>query len=417
MAGGSKKADEIERECRNVLVMEAQALGMIGVIRSLGRAGYSVHGASEHVDALGFRSRFATSGVQHPPYASGEFVPWLDAHLQNKKISLLIPSEGFIHAIEGEYHRFEHLLPDSVPIGIWRRCLSKVSTQSTLLESGSREHLPPGGVIRTGVDLPDFSLPDSGVGPFYLKGDAGDCVDGHVATVRRCRSPESLREAVSELAPKYRTLLWQRCVPGKKVGISLWRHGGKFMAENMTIGIHMEPHTGGMMSLRRTFWHEALLADAKAKLTRLGWQGVAMMEYKWDPETDDFWFIEINARYWGYLHLDLFAGKDFPRLQADAFFGLVGEDLGPSHREVTCRNTIPGEVGYLVSLLKDHDVAWSRKLGEAALFVLLFLAPGHKEDLRFPGDRSLYWTMWRRFLLDLFRLRRRRHPEAVGIPS
>lgn len=417
MGGASKQSDEIDRRCRHVLVMEAQALGMIGVIRSLGRAGYSVHGASQYADALGFHSRFASNRIQHPPYASIEFIPWLDAYLQNQKISLLIPSEGFIHAIEGEYHRFEHLLPDSVPIGVWRRCLSKVSTQSTLLESHSLEHMPLGGVICTGEDLADLSLSNLGAGPFYLKGDAGDCVNSRAATVRRCRSPEELRDAVSELAPKYRTLLWQRYVPGKKVGISLWRHGEKFMAENMTIGIHMEPHTGGMMSLRRTFWHDALLADAKAKLTRLGWQGVAMMEYKWDPETDDFWFIEINARYWGYLHLDLFAGKDFPRLQADAFFGVIREDLGPSRRQVTCRNTIPGEVGYLISLLKDHDVAWSRKLREAVLFVLLFFAPGHKEDLRFPGDGSLYWRMWRRFLFNSFRLRRRRHREAVGLTS
>jgi hypothetical protein len=417
MGGAAKTADEIDRRRRVVLVMEAQALGMIGVIRSLGRAGYSVHAASQHADALGFHSRFAADRVRHPPYASREFVPWLDAYLRDRKISLLIPSEGFIHAIEGEYHRFEHLLPDSVPIAIWRRCLSKVSTQSTLLASDALEHMPLGGMIRTREDLADFSPSSLGAGPFYLKGDAGDCIDGHAATVRRCRSPGELRDAVSELAPKYRTLLWQRYVPGKKVGVSLWRHGEKFLAENMTIGIHMEPHTGGMMSLRRTFWHDALLADAKAKLTRLGWQGVAMMEYKWDPETDDFWFIEINARYWGYLHLDLYAGKDFPRLQADAFFGLAREDLGPSPRQVTCRNTIPGEVGYLVSLLKDREVGWPRKLRESVLFVLLFLAPGHKEDLRFPGDRSLYWTMWRRFLLDSLRLRRRRHQEAVGLPS
>jgi hypothetical protein len=49
-----------------VLVPEAHVLGMIGVIRALGRAGYAVHAASTDPAALGFRSRYAAAVVTHP---------------------------------------------------------------------------------------------------------------------------------------------------------------------------------------------------------------------------------------------------------------------------------------------------------------------------------------------------------------
>jgi hypothetical protein len=390
----------LARHEKAVLVAECQTLGMIAVIRSLGRAGYRVHAVSSQSDALGFHSRFATGNARHPPYDSGEFTLWLDLYLAEHEICAIVPSEGFLHAIAREYEKYEHLVPDAVPLEVWNRCASKISTQLQL--AGDRmhcSHLPPGGIILDGHAMPDVEQLTRYPTPFYLKADAGQAVAHAGAVVIRCEDAAQLLRETARLRPHYRALLWQSHAPGKKVGVSLWRHNGAFLAENMTLGLHMAPHTGGMMSLRETFWHESILADAKEKMTCLEWQGVAMMEYKWDPETDEFWFVEINARYWGYLHLDLLSGKDFPRLQVDGFFGETATDLGPAHRKVTCRNTVPGEIGYLVSLVKDRNVSWTRKLRETALFFGLFLHPTQRADLLFPNDRGLYWLALRRFML------------------
>ena len=56
-------------------------------------------------------------------------------------------------------------------------------------------------------------------------------------------------------------------------------------------------------------------------LRRIGWNGVAMLEYRRDPSTGDFRLLELNARFWGSLHLALAAGVDFPRLLLDAWLG------------------------------------------------------------------------------------------------
>jgi len=69
--------------------------------------------------------------------------------------------------------------------------------------------------------------------------------------------------------------------------------------------------------------------DALAKIKAMKWQGVGMMEYRWDPTTDQFYFLEMNGRFWGSLHLALFAGVDFPALLLDAFH---------AHRQVMWRD-------------------------------------------------------------------------------
>ena len=45
-------------------------------------------------------------------------------------------------------------------------------------------------------------------------------------------------------------------------------------------------------------------------LKELNYSGVAMIEYKLNPETGDWVFIEINARFWGSLPLAVAAGAD-----------------------------------------------------------------------------------------------------------
>lgn len=89
-----------------ILVVECQALGMIAVIRSLGRAGYKVHCASNDPDALGFHSRYCSVSVCHAPYSSAEFMPWLDDYVRANHIAAIVPSESFLHAISADYEKY-----------------------------------------------------------------------------------------------------------------------------------------------------------------------------------------------------------------------------------------------------------------------------------------------------------------------
>lgn len=389
------------RHGRAVLVVDCQALGMIAVIRSLGRAGYQVHAVSTNSGALGFHSVYCSANACHPEYSSPGFLPWLDKYLHVNQIGAIVPSEGFLHAISNNFENYRPLIPDAVAVEVWQTCLSKVATQLKLLEADlESQHLPPGGIISDTEHSPNAVELGRYTAPFYLKADVNQAVGNGQGVVVRCGDSSTLLEQIAERKSHYHTMLWQCFVPGMQVGVSLWRHCGEILSESMVLGLHTHPDSG-WMSLRKTFWHEEILADAKRKLQRLDWQGVAMMEYKWDPDTDEFWFIEINARYWGYLHLDLFAGKDFPRLQLDAHFGHVSSDMGPPRRQFYCRHTVPGEISYLTALLKAPKLPWYSKVAQSIVFVVLFLHPTMKADLLFPADRRLYWRGWLRFMSDL----------------
>ncbi len=387
---------------RQVMVMDAHAVGMLGVIRSLGRAGYAVHACAASEDALGLHSRYTAHAAVHPRYSSEDFIPWLLEYVESRSIALIMPSEGFLHAVSGRYDDVCHLLPDAVAPEIWRRCMSKVESYAALAaEADGAAHLPYCRVIHSAEELESLYDELGPVpAPYYVKGDAGKARSvGTDALVARCLDRDEAVAVLRERLPDYSEMICQGYATGKKVGVSLWRHNGEFRAENMTQGIHMNPFHGGMMSLRESFWHKRLLADAKRKMEILGWEGVAMMEYKWDPASDDFWFIEINARYWGYLHLDLFSGKDFPLLQARAFFGDAGEDMGPPVGHHRSRYLFPGDMGYLFSLLRSEDQTLVQKLKAIAGFVGWTLHPGCHADLWFPGDRGLYLRSLKRFFL------------------
>ena len=53
---------------------------------------------------------------------------------------------------------------------------------------------------------------------------------------------------------------------------------------------------------------------AHALLSSLNWHGLAMVEFKYNPTTKQAWFIEINPRLWGSVHLAISAGVEFPYL-------------------------------------------------------------------------------------------------------
>jgi hypothetical protein len=111
-----------------------------------------------------------------------------------------------------------------------------------------------------------------------------------------------------------------------------------------------------------------------------------MMEYRRDDETGAFHVIEVNARFWQYLHLDLHAGVDFPRLLAEWFLeGREPEPVLPK-QGIVCRDTFPGEFAQLVNALR-------RPRGRSrALVNFISRSFDHRiySDLNFRGDRMIF---------------------------
>jgi peptidoglycan/xylan/chitin deacetylase (PgdA/CDA1 family) len=379
----------------HVLVVQADSLGALGVIRSLGRAGYPVHAVATRADALGLRSAFALQNAVCPDYQSPAFLPWLRSYLRAQDIRAIVPSEGLLLAVRPVFGEFAHLLSCGDREEIVFAGMSKFDLVQSLLDSpgvpAAAQHLPPSLLVADTAQLPSPQLLRQLGAPLYVKVDGSHARAGQAGKVVKAATAEAAHEALRALAPEFRRALVQGHVAGQGVGAFFLLHRGELLGEFMHRRLHEVPHTGGASSYRESWYHQGIRDDALAKLRHMRWQGVAMMEYRRDPTSGEFHFLEMNGRFWGSLHLALFAGVDFPALLIDAFFGRPRPAQARYPLGVRCRYTFPGELQHLSSKLRDPNLGFGARFSAILEFVALSADPRVHADLRFPGDEGLYW--------------------------
>ncbi|GJL54358.1 MAG: hypothetical protein NPIRA02_14900 [Nitrospirales bacterium] len=381
------------RNNHSILVTEAHAIGSLAVIRSLGRAGYRVIATSPLEDALGFSSSYCHASYQQPSYDNPEeFITWLNKILKQEHIDVVIPSEAFLLVIRPWFQHFQHILPTPKSQRLVYQALSKCDLFQASIEGGFQEHLPPFALLGEEDALPSEDELHLLGEPLFLKVDAVYARDESPGDVVKCQTSRIAREQLKSLRQRYQKVLIQGYVPGTGVGVFFAQWQGNTLGEFMHRRVHEVPHTGGVSSLRSAWKHQAILADAKRRATHLGWEGVGMFEYRWNPGSDTFSLMEFNSRFWGSLHLALFAGIDFPRLLVDAIFGHV-EPPVTDYPLIQCRLTFPREVEYVFSCLKDPSFSIVKKLSICLEFGMLGINPKMFSDLNFPGDRALYIKM------------------------
>jgi len=389
-----------------VLVPQADSMGAIAVIRSLGQHGYQVHAASVKADALGCLSAFAKKGHQCPSYDSAEYLPWLRATISTYQIAAIIPSEGFLLAIKHHFAEFAPLMPIPQDEQMVYGCLSKVYVFDLFLKSSDerlKQHISKTAIISNTVQLDDVDTTEWSA-PFFVKGDGFYSKQGDAALVAKARDWETARQKVSAALHDFDKVLLQDCSHGVKATVNLLMQDGHILAESMAVASHENPHTGGLTALRQSWWHQPMYDDAVLRMRALGWNGPAMVEYKWDAATQTFDFIELNSRYWAALNLDILAGLHFPAIHLDYFFNKT-RPAQPIRltRIIRARHALPADFGYMLSKVRDPEVATPAKLKSLLGFFLYFLHPGIYSDLNYPGDRKLAWLNTKAFMMELIR--------------
>lgn len=394
---------------RSVLVPEAHALGMLAAIRSLGRAGYQVHAASSKTDAIGFASRYCAVKTVCPPFDAPAYLEWLRRYIAEQAIGAVVPGGAFLLAIEPCFEEFQALLPIAPDRHIVYRALSKTELFEAFLaapgDGALLDHHPPSLVVARDGPLPCLEDLAALGHELYLKADAryanaraDDLLVGPFA-------PSSARGELQQVLRDYRKVLLQGGVTGRQAGVSLLMdERGQVLAQNCVLDVHLDPTRRGTMSLRRTWQNPELVDDAVRRLRHLGWQGAAMLEYRIRDSDGSFDFIELNPRYWQYLHLDLLAGIDFPRLQIAWFEGQKMAPPSPP-REIVCGDLWPGEISRLLEIWRSARFGFGQRLRETLAFLLRLLDPRIASDYVFPGDRTLYWHRVAQVIRDFLRRR------------
>jgi len=104
----------------------------------------------------------------------------------------------------------------------------------------------------------------------------------------------------------------QDFVQGVGYGASFLYNRGQMVTGFVHKRLTEKTHTGGVSTKRASVKNETMLDYGRRILDSLSWHGAAMVEFKYDEQTDKAWFIEINPRYWGSLPLPVAAGLPIP---------------------------------------------------------------------------------------------------------
>jgi len=190
---------------------------------------------------------------------------------------------------------------------------------------------------------------------------------------------DRLHEQVREIADN---IVVQEYHPGVEDHVQILMHEGEAFMVGDYIGEHHMPLAGGVTVQRVSCHHEGLVHDAVRLLKALDWQGIAGVQFHYDPETDEYIFLEINPRFIGGLPTVIRAGFDAPFLLWQSHF--EPEKMRRSRYKKGLRTRIlGGDANWMLGMIRgDQLPPGQKRLGKltAAAKFLWNCGPWTRDD-------------------------------------
>ena len=340
---------------RNVIITDGQWRKSLSAVRSVGRANHRIAVIGESRFCTSFHSRYTK--IKHQKADSviqSQSIPAeimkCSAKFQNSGRPILIPmEEKTLIAASANYLELstitDMLIPPTEALQI---ALDKAKTT----EFANSMNIPtPKTFAAENVEaLCDF-----------IKTKSAEQQEKYILKPRKAQGSAGI---IYHIGPdfdirshweKFGSLIAQERIlqEGEAIGTSfLLDRNSQLIAKFSHKRLQQYPNSGGPSTDRISIKNEALEDKALRLLKALGWQGVAMVEWKIDPETGVAKLLEINPRFWGSLELAVRSGVDFP-----ALYILAAQDkkigFNPiSIENIRCRWMIPGDILRYLTMTK-----------------------------------------------------------------
>lgn len=304
----------------SVLVLDANQRSALAVTRSLGRINqYRVTTADSTQTALAGCSRFSSNYLRSPSseLSPDEYLAWIEKIQSTEQFDLIIPVTEITSQL---------LLMNSNRLTGIRLPFAPYETVMQLADKGNLVE----SAIRLGVPSPasrrfacanelDFASIQF---PIVLKPCLSRIFVGSkwiATTVRILHSQEDLLKTLErDSYLQDHAFMLQEFIPGHGAGVFCLYQQGKPLAFFAHERLREKPPQGGVSVLSRSVAVDPTLKDyATRLLDGVGWHGVAMVEFRINPEGKAY-LMEVNTRFWGSLQLAIDSGVDFPALLAEA---------------------------------------------------------------------------------------------------
>ena len=367
-----------------VLGLETQ-IGL-AIVRELGRAGVPVIGIAHDAEAIGLASRYLTRKLVVSQPRSTELITAIRALGEEfGPCCLLTVSEANLSWLTQHHGEFGDVRP-SVPTA---DALAIVLDKQRTLQA-ARE---------VGITVPDSVEPVSMqqvrtlAGSFRFPAVLKWKDPNKVATKLRAiglplvkaeyvQTPEDFLAAAARYEPLGEWPIIQTYCPGRGLGQFFYMHRGQAVRRFQHVRIAEWPPEGGFSSVCDAVpldQHVDLQERSVALLQHIGWEGVAMVEYRWDETTGSAVLMEINGRYWGSYPLAAHCNAGFGLLAYHAGSGLPLPQLPPPRQDIRCR-MVATEIKRLARIFLHPELIADktfqiRKAHELVRFAVDFFRP------------------------------------------
>lgn len=391
-----------------VLGVESQ-IGL-AIVRELGRAGVRVIAVSHDAKAIGLASRFvAESRIVATPRSPAMLAALLELGRRHGPCSLVTVSEANMAWLATQRRTLEPTL---------RLALPPDDAFAAALDKGRTLQV----AAAQGIDVPrteePASLDDlqriaaSFPFPAVLKWKDPGAVAAALGAAglelmkaEYVYSAEELLAIGRRYAPIGQWPLVQQYCAGRGLGQFFFLRDGQVVQRFQHLRIAEWPPEGGFSSVCDAVpldQHRALQQRSIDLLRAIGWEGVAMVEYRLDLATGRAVLMEINGRFWGSFPLAAHAGAGFALLAHRSAMGWPTPGVPPARDDLRCRMAATElkrlhRLWLQPSAIKDR-LFRVRRLAELGRFVGDFLRPRVRYYVWSADDPAPFWADLRNLL-------------------
>ncbi len=304
-----------------VIVLGVDSPIGLAVVRDLGRTGVKVIGIGWQIRAVGLHSRYCAVSVlreQQEDALVDQLKALTEAH--NARF-LLVVGESDIDLVNRRRATLEAFITPLVPeLQTMAKVIDKETANHLAADAGLK--VPQTIQLPPGADIADIARIMDGLSfPVALKWsnphDVMSALNQHGVALEKCeyaRDPGDLRRILDKYRPVGFFPLIQEYCTGHGLGHFFLVQDGRILMEFQHERLHEIPPEGGASSLCQSLAltdHAACLEKSRALVRALDWQGIAMVEYRYDAVKGDYWFMEVNGRFWGSFPLATASGVPF----------------------------------------------------------------------------------------------------------
>ncbi|HEX5411668.1 MAG TPA: ATP-grasp domain-containing protein [Terriglobia bacterium] len=296
----------------HVLVTNDSFPQSLGIVRSLGRKGIRVSVLADKPTRLASHSRYCSARYEVPPPGEDSFYSAVMNLLHRIHFDLIIPV-GYDATRALAQHQvavnslssLEIADSEKIQRAADKRYVNELASEVGVPAPKSFSPTHPNEVrdLSRGIKYPVVIKAASE--PLVKKG------------VQYARTPHELIERYEALWQESKQSptpppIVQEYIPGFGCGFFALYQKGTCKRIFMHRRVREVPPSGGISCCAESYYDPKLKEYGTRLLDQLGWHGVAMVEFRYDTDVNDYKLVEINPKFWGSLDLALAAGVDFP---------------------------------------------------------------------------------------------------------